>query len=667
MKNAKKKTRSIKNKIVAVLLPITILSYVMVCVLTLLQTSTELESRLNKEISLTANVVEGKIRSDISETIGIMDNIKKSIENGDSSPESVQQYLYTVADAYPETIPTGIYCGLEDGTYIDKMWEPDDPEWVMKERPWYTEGIMTDSVTFGETYMDSMTNTYIVSIYAGLCDKEGNKFGVISADVPIDNISQILETQTILDHGYIYAIDLYSGMIFGNRAEPELNGQFVEEINNGFIKQIHDDIKNDKYGSINTYEGTYYNMQKVNGTNFVTVSIVPQDDVSTIIQRIAVKAVIMSLIGLITLVTVIYILMTIMLRPLGKLSNTISQMHQLDLTAKSEISRKDEFGNIADQLNELVDILNDTISSFKSSTEYLESKATENMTCANSISTTADSQKSAMLQLTNTMNELSNAIENIAEGATRLASNVNDVTSGVEAVNTKIIETSSCAERGIEDVNEMQNNISSVTRSSKELQEAIHDVRIGLDGINEMVTAIKDIASQTNLLSLNASIEAARAGEMGKGFAVVADEIRQLSDRSQTSVASIVETSEKLEKLVEIVTKKAQVNIDIIENSEIIAKNVSDAFYAINENVQDIQTESEHINNNMREVDAVASDMAAATQEQTASTEMVLSTCQSISSMADEVAHDSSELVTAGSELSDISEDMKNKVDQFQI
>lgn len=94
---------------------------------------------------------------------------------------------------------------------------------------------------------------------------------------------------------------------------------------------------------------------------------------------------------------------------------------------------------------------------------------------------------------------------------------------------------------------------------------------------------------------------------------------------------------------------------------------VSDAFYVISKNVQDIQTESEHINNNMREVDAVASDMAAATQEQTASTEMVLSTCQSISNMADSVAQNSSKLVTAGSELNDISEDMKNKVGQFQI
>ena len=94
---------------------------------------------------------------------------------------------------------------------------------------------------------------------------------------------------------------------------------------------------------------------------------------------------------------------------------------------------------------------------------------------------------------------------------------------------------------------------------------------------------------------------------------------------------------------------------------------VSDAFNEISKNVQDIQTESVNINNNMRDVDAVASDMAAATQEQTASTEMVLSTCQNICNMADAVAHNSSELVTAGSELNDISKDMKTKVGQFKI
>ena len=142
-------------------------------------------------MDLTSQIVEGQIAASVNRTIGIMDNVKKSIENGELDAQSVQDYLYTVADAYPETIPTGIYCGLEDGTYIDKTWVPDDPEWIMKERPWYIEGMKADEVTFGETYLDGMTGSYIASVYTNIKDTSGNKIGVISADIPIDDIAAI--------------------------------------------------------------------------------------------------------------------------------------------------------------------------------------------------------------------------------------------------------------------------------------------------------------------------------------------------------------------------------------------------------------------------------------------------------------------------------------------
>ena len=156
------KFKSMKNKIVVILMPLTILIFLSVCLITLQQTNKELKDNLETEISLTGNLVSQKMIASISETVGIMDNVKKSVENGNTDTDSIQDYLYTVADAYPETIPTGIYCGLENGTYIDKMWTPDDPDWIMKERPWYIEGKNANKVTFGETYRDSMTGSYIV-------------------------------------------------------------------------------------------------------------------------------------------------------------------------------------------------------------------------------------------------------------------------------------------------------------------------------------------------------------------------------------------------------------------------------------------------------------------------------------------------------------------------
>ncbi len=663
----KKRFIGIKNKILLFLLPITIITYSLVCLVTVFQVNRELKDNLRTEMDLTSQIVDGQIAASVSRTIGIMDNVKKSIENGALDPESVKAYLYTVADAYPETIPTGIYCGLEDGTYIDKTWVPDDPEWVMKERPWYIEGMKADEVTFGEVYLDGMTGSYIASVYTNIKDTAGNKVGVISADIPIDDIAQIAQNQSLFDHGYVYIVDSYSDMIFGNGKEADKNGQLISDMDDPLSAQIAQDISEQRFGEICECADTYYSLRQVSGTNFVTVSIVPVSDISGVIRGLVTKTVTASVAGFIIQAVVIYLLMTIMLRPLHGISDMIGRMYRLDMTHTLNIHQKDEFGTIAGQLNQLAASLRQIIALCMESTNFLQEKAENNLAGAESITENSKIQQQSMEQFANTMDDLSHAIENVAEGATTLAANVNNVSGNIYEVNNRITETSQSAENGIQKMQQMKENIQSVSVSSDELQSAIEDVKAGLKGINEMVTVIEGIASQTNLLSLNANIEAARAGEMGKGFAVVAGEIRNLADSSQASVQKIIETTGRLDELVSVVIEKAQNNIRLIEVSKEEADLVSASFSAIHTNIEDIYHSSNEIEHEIKKVDTIASDMAATTQEQTASVEVVLNTCNQMMDMAEHVVSSAQDLGTAGRDLNSISEDLKEQVGRFQV
>lgn len=663
----KKHFISIKNKIILALLPIIVVTYGLVCTLTVMRMNTEITANLNTEIDLTSQLIEEEISTSVSWTIGVMDNVKKSIENGTLEVEDIKDYLYTVADAYPDAIPTGIYCGLEDGTYIDKTWTPDDPEWIMKERPWYVEGIKEDEVTFGETYLDGMTGSYIASVYTNLKDKSGNTFGVISADIPIDDIAALTMNRVLFDNGYVYIIDQYSGLTFGNGVEQDKNGQMISDFSDTLSAAIAQDIESESFGTIRECAGVYYNLQKVSGTNFVTVSIVPVSDVSRTVQSIAFQLVVLSVVGFVVLILAIFLLMTGMLRPLSKISAMITRMHGLDMTDKLVIKNHDEFGKIANQLNDLADSLRGTITLCMESTNSLKEKAESNLIGAGSITESSETQKLSMENLASTMNELSTAIENVADGATTLASNVNNVSTSINSVNGKITETSVSAESGIREMMSLKDNIQEVADSSAELQSAIEAVREGLDGINDMVSVIEGIASQTNLLSLNAGIEAARAGDMGKGFAVVATEIRTLADNSQDSVKRIIETIGKMDGLVTAVVEKAQNNIQLITQSDAEVDHVSASFTKIRDNITDIHESSDAIETEIKKVDAIATDMAATTQEQTASIELVLNTCNQLRDNAQEVADRAGDLDQTGKALNTISDSLKGQVDRFRL
>lgn len=663
----KRKFISIKNKIILILIPIVIVTYSLVCTMTVVQMNRELKDNLSTEIDLTSQIVGGKISTIVEKTVGIMVNVKKSIENGKADAASVQEYLYRVADAYPESIPTGIYCGLEEGVYIDKMWTPDDPAWVMKERPWYVEGLKADEVTFGETYLDGMTGSYIASVYTNLKNSAGKVFGVISADIPIDNIASITVGRTLFENGYVYIVDGYSGMIFGNGKDAEKNGQLLDEQTDTLSAQIAQDIAENRFGTICQSEGNYYNLQKVNGTNFITVSVVPVSDITNVLRSFALKTIFTSLAGFLLLIVGSYLLMTRMLKPLSKISGMINRMYQLDMTESLEIRQQDEFGQIAGQLNDLAASLRETMTLCRESTSALKEKAEGNMEGAESITETSGMQKQSMENLTVTMNEFSKAIETVAEGATTLAANVNNVSVSVNSMNEKIAETFQSAESGITEMEQLRENIQGVSASSGELQQAIDDVKAGLNGINEMVNIIEGIASQTNLLSLNASIEAARAGEMGKGFAVVASEIRTLADDSQASVQSIIETTGKLDHLVSIVLEKAQNNIELIASSDTAAERVDGAFTVICDNIENINDSSSQIEREMKKVDGIASDMAATTQEETASIEVVLNTCKEMMEKSGIVQVSARELNATGKDLNLIAENLKTQVDKFKV
>lgn len=662
----KKVRSSLKNKIVMTMVPFVILTYFLVFIFTYGESKSVVEDNFISEIEMAQENVGNQMQADLNQVIGLVKNIQTSTEKSCTTSEEIKEYILSIADAYLDIIPNGIYCGLEDGTYIDKLWTPGS-DWVMKERPWYTEGLKADEVTFGECYLDADSGEYIISIYANIKNSSNKVIGVISADLPLTTLKDALEAQQIGVSGYAFAIDETTGLILGNREQEDWNGQTVDDVDDIIIDTVKDITANETYGEVTSAGKYFISANKIPNTNFVTVVVVPKQDVTTRAAGIKNASFITMAVGIVIQVIVILVVLTLLMRPVPKIDKAINQIKDLDFTTACAVKSSDELGRIGKNMNQLDEKLKETMKKIRSDVKRMDVQTDTNMEVAAHLQESAENQLESMHSLTDTLDGLNQGIHVIAEGTDGLTMNVYDTTQASEQVNEKIHGAVSLVRDGKLQVSYMNETMESISGVSVELQEAVGNVSEGIEGINNMVQVIQDIADQTNLLALNASIEAARAGEAGKGFAVVAEEIRKLAEECGNSAVDIVSVTSKMGDLIGVVTEKTSQSIEKVNTGVENVSNTSDVFEQINQSVTEISNLMDTVNEAIGNISNVITDMAASVEEQTASTQVISETYRSVMDISEEFSKDGDKVVEAGQELKRIVVEITEEIAKFKV
>lgn len=451
---------------------------------------------------------------------------------------------------------------------------------------------------------------------------------------------------------YSYSPSEDEASLFAKLEEPhrKLHQQLNEVLNlyhSGNTKAAENLFSQETIPLFNDYKIMLFDFAKIQEDKSAQARF-QMDEIQALSQKVEIAT---TLLALLLSVIFGYLLIRSILPPLLKNSNAAYEVASGNLNIQVDHESSDELGTLSTSINELIQGLRNIVS-----------QIVQSSTDVNGISQDIDQ---SLNNVAKSSHEITQAIVMVAESSDNIAKEISSIQNSVQSVsqigNTVLNNAQNSmesTEMSVKWANEGKvatekavSSLNEITQTVKFATAAITNLKKRASQIGNTVQLIENIASQTNLLALNASIEAARAGEHGRGFAVVAEEIRKLAEESSSAASEIISLIENIESETTATVNSMVVNeeqviqqITIIENADDQLNKIVKSSETLNLGSRDLMNEIEILKKELEHVlyavDSIAESIqtnAATTQEVTASTEEQNATLEMVLKVNDDL------------------------------
>ena len=583
-----------------------------------------------------------------------------------------EQDIVTLFRATERSFPEfrEIYMGTKWGGAVSSWPEEENKGYDPRERSWYKKAVESNGNIIITPVYISTNGQPVISLAKTIMDTNNSVLGCIGLDINLTDLTSFIGSVKVGNTGYCMLVQ-DDGMILANAKHSEYNFKTLKETNLAAFTEIGKTPDGSIFVMLDGKLVKAY-IFPLSDLGWKLVIFVEQNEILSLFYALVRIMVLIGLVMFVFYFTLAIFASRALQRYFARLETLLGKIAAGDLTDRIKVKRNDEIGRLMTHLNMATEHSHTMLAALREEADKmtaigsdLSSNMEETAAAVKQISSNATTVKEkALMQAAGvtetaaTGEQIQGKLSLLVKGITRQSESITQSSALITSTAENMLRINKILSQNDELIKTVYGQMKAGTDGARAANEFVKKIAERSEALLEASQVIQNIASQTNLLAMNAAIEAAHAGESGKGFAVVADEIRKLAEESNMQgkqigavikesteiIAQVSEAGIQAEKtftdvygLISNISKKEDSIVNLMREQEENGAQVLSAIETINKVTRDVSSASVEMLEGGKQITAEMQKLAEITRETTDSMTEIASGAEQITDAVEEV------------------------------